>query len=320
MGSAIYETIKASRDLPSPTGVALKVLELAQREESTAGQIAAVVETDPALASRLLKLVNSSHSGLTRPIASIQRAVALLGNRTVTNLALGFSLVSNHRSGRCERFEYEAFWSESLGRAVAARHLADCYTGLAPDDVFAVGLLCQIGRLALATAFPGRYAEVLEASPGGEPAVLSAVELSEFGINHNELAQEMMSDWRLPDAYCRATRTQDAPDKVGEECEAQVAPLARILHLSGAVAGLLTVGEASRLMDLETMLGSLNAPVEEFGPLFEVVAREWAAAAAILSVRSRRVPSLSEIYAAARACQASLEKGRVSPLTGCQER
>jgi len=75
MTSSVYETIKAAHKLPSPTGVALQILEVAHNENSTVEEIASVVATDPGTSSRLLKLVNSPLAGMPRQIVSVVRAV-----------------------------------------------------------------------------------------------------------------------------------------------------------------------------------------------------------------------------------------------------
>ncbi len=312
MSSTVYQAIKASHRLPSPSGVALRVLELARNEEFTLGEIAAVVESDPAIALRLLKLVNSPLAGIPRQIASIQRAAAMLGVRAVTSLALGFSLVSENRRGRCSAFEYELFWSESVARAVAARHLANHLKNFAPDEAFTCGLLSWIGRLALATAFPQRYADVLEhvfrqyraastrlCHPSCE---LVETETSAFGIKHNELAAEMMADWHMPAIFCEAVRAQDAPDAGNPDVHSRACQFARILHLTGPIVLLLT--QPTIYQDTLSILAE-EAARQGITPylcheMLDAISREWSDAGTIFSVHTRQVPPLAEIYAQAQ--------------------
>jgi len=153
-----YQKLKETNALPSPTGVALELLRLTANEYTSIDAIIAAVESDPALAGRVLKLVNSAFAGVSRRVAAVSVAVRLLGTRTLKNLALGLSLLSNNRNGSCQAFDYEAFWSESLARAVAARQIAAQLANFPPDEAFTTGLLSKIGRLALATAQPQEYA------------------------------------------------------------------------------------------------------------------------------------------------------------------
>ena len=98
------EQLKISGQLPSPRGVALAVLELSRRENATLGEIARVVQTDPALSGRLIKLANAV-SHITRPVVSVQEAVVRQGMATVRHLALGFSLLDQYRNGVCKAFD-----------------------------------------------------------------------------------------------------------------------------------------------------------------------------------------------------------------------
>ncbi|MGB2985378.1 MAG: HDOD domain-containing protein [Phycisphaerae bacterium] len=310
MPATIYEEIKASRELPSPTGVALQILKLAQDEDSTVEQIAAVVESDPAIVSRLLKLVNSPLAGMPRQIASIQRTVALLGVNTVTSLALGFSLVSNHRQGECSAFDHELFWSESVARGAAARHIANRVKSFSPDEAFTCGLLSQIGRLALATAFPEHYANTLRTAASDDSEELAEVEQAVFGIDHNELAAEMMGDWHMPVIFQEAVRAQGAPDKGNLEPDSRAVLFARILHLAGSIAWVLTRPTVYR-DDLSTLVleaNRLRISPHIYHEVFDAIANEWREAGSIFSVRTRRVPPLAEIYSQAQERQGVLEK------------
>src|SRR5262245_1243763 len=105
MQTTRFDELKATGQLPSPTGVALAVLRLSESDKATAQEIARVVQADPALSGRLLKMANSVSAGRARPVVSIGEAVTHLGVRMVRNLALGFSLVSQAGQGACPGFE-----------------------------------------------------------------------------------------------------------------------------------------------------------------------------------------------------------------------
>ena len=150
------EQLKISGQLPSPRGVALAVLELSRRENATLGEIARVVQTDPALSGRLIKLANTA-TRISRPVVSVQEAVVRQGMNTVRQLALGFSLLDQYRSGACKAFDYQAYWSHSLLMGLAMQALGERVRVAAADELFVCGLLAQVGQLALATAYPDEY-------------------------------------------------------------------------------------------------------------------------------------------------------------------
>ena len=318
MAQEIYEKIKAARQLPSPTGVALRVLEIAQNEDSTVMQIAEAVEADPAISSRLLKIVNAPLAGMPRQIGSVHRAVALLGSRVVTNLALGFSLVANHKTGRCATFDYEHFWSDSLGRAVAARNIANTIGGVSADEAFTCGLLSQVGSLALATAFPDQYADMLQTTVIDEPEELAQVELAVFGIDHGQLTGHLMRDWHLPEVFCQAVGLLTAPQDVVRKGPPRAVECARLFSLATAVSHLLTQPHVfrDRLSTLTIQANRLGIVPSTQHDLFDMIAKEWRDAGEILSVRTRLVPPLAEIYSRARERREALQETRVDPSSG----
>ncbi len=299
MSNPAYQKLKDTHAFPSPPAVVLEILRLTGNDNASLSAISEVVESDPALAARTLRLINSPFAGLSRRIGSVSVAVVLLGMRTIKNLALSLSLLADSQKGRCAAFPYREFWSESLARAVAARRIAHHLRNFPPDEAFTVGLLAKIGRLGLATSRPKEYGCIL-ASPGASDADgLLCLEREAFGLDQNELSAEMLADWRLPELICNAVRFQGAPDRAGADSGSRSAQLARVLHLAGAIATRLVQPEAAleRLAMLAGEAEALGIPGTQFDAFFEANVSEWHEAGAILSVPTAAVPSLAELRA-----------------------
>ncbi len=297
MNNSAYAIIKASGSLPSPVGIALEILRLTGDEQTTAHEIAGVIKKDPAMASRVLKFVNSPLTGLPVKIASISEAVTLLGLNTVKSIAVGFSLVGEHRRGPCRAFDYDAFWSESLARATAARRIAHQLQTFAPDEAFTGGLLGQIGRLAFATVYPDSYTEVLQTAASDDPAVLLSIERRMFNIDHNDLAAEMMTDWNLPYEVCAATRFQDAPNQRDLDLGSPQHLLARIFHLAGMVALTLTLPATKResLRATNNHANRLGIRPDLFPSIFDSITNDWPAMGLELGIATRNVLPWGEL-------------------------
>lgn len=287
-----------STDLPTPTGVALKLMELSMDENSTIDRIAELVELDPAISSRLLKIVNSPLSGMTRQVASVSRAVSLVGVRMVSSLALSFSLIQDHSEGRCEGFDYDLFWSEAIARACTARHIAHILKNFAPDEAFTCGLLSTIGKLVLASVFPESYSEALRMLDNDDEQELIKIEHTMFDVDHNELSARMMEVWHIPVIFCDAVRyhgNPDIEDENGDICDRQ---LARILHLAGSFSYILTRSTIYRdtLSSLVLEANQLGISPEVCHEVFDAITQEWRDSGAIFSVKTHRVPTLAELY------------------------
>jgi two-component system cell cycle response regulator len=113
------------------------------------------VQVDPAMVGRLLKMANSAAFGRPRPVVALTPEVLMsIGIQSVRQLVLAFSLVSGNRQGQCAEFDYEAFWSRSAATGVAMQLLGAATRAAPPPELFTVGLLANVGRLALSAIHP----------------------------------------------------------------------------------------------------------------------------------------------------------------------
>ena len=189
-------------DLPSPSESACKIMHLAQDDLLSLTELEQAVRSDPAFAARLLRIVNSGRRVLGgRPIVSIKDALVALGLPTVRGLALGFSLMNGHRTGRCKTFDYNTFWLYSLALAQAFQTICLNFRPAPRDEAFSVGLLANIGQLALACVFPEPFAQILEGAAKDNSHTLAEREVEILGLDHWELSAELLKEWGIPDTY-----------------------------------------------------------------------------------------------------------------------
>lgn len=214
-----YQRLKITGNLPTPSEKARRIYHLANDRMTAIDDLAEVILSDPAISAALVKMANSVYYRSLTAITSVDRAIVRLGFKMVRTISLGLSLIARHRQGACRAFDYEKFWAETLIRAVVARDLAaikcendGIHSKLDPDEAFTIGLFCQIGRLALAAAVPHEYEQLLIQTGPDQQQLLLEREKKSFGLNHNELAADMMADWHLPPSYCLAVRFQKSPD------------------------------------------------------------------------------------------------------------
>jgi HD-like signal output (HDOD) protein len=297
MAERLIEKIRASGKLPSPIGAAMRVLDMSRDENVTLVQIADVISTDPALASRILRFANSPFSGVSREVGSIRHAVMMLGVRTVTMLSLGFSLVSD-RTSECEGFDYNQFWHTSLGCATFSEGLARVKSQVAPDEAFTAGLLANIGQLAFASGFPREYAEVIRKTHGDAGALLHG-EQNALGGTHMELGASLLEEWGLPLPMCEAVRSfRSTPDNVEEASALQA-----ILYVADELCLRLLpcdeLGAAELQESLRLVQQYHGVTVDEFMAFFERANQERLHLSEILSVPAMTARSPEEIQAQA---------------------
>ncbi len=183
--------------------VTLKIIELVEDPKSTASDLHKVIAGDPALSSRILKVVNSSFYGLPGQIASINRAIVLLGLNAVKNIAIAASLAKLFRGGDLtSRFSAKSLWEHSNACAIACKIITDTLKiGLA-DEAFLAGLMHDIGVMVEMQYDRQKLIEVIETlgiNSHGVPLV-SMLEVEErvFGANHQHFGSALCEKWKFP--------------------------------------------------------------------------------------------------------------------------
>lgn len=198
-----FNELKAADRLPSPSGTALAIMQLVQQSDSTVQQVSQLVKTDPALSGRILRFANSAAFGARRPVADVQTAIMMMGMQAVRNFALTLSLIGNNNKGYCQGFDYKAYWSRSLAMSVSIAAITAREVTVVSAESFTVGLLSDIGSLALATAWSDIYGECLGAAEGKQ---LLALERERFAIDHNALSVMLLADWGFPVIFLDALK------------------------------------------------------------------------------------------------------------------
>ncbi|RPI45755.1 MAG: diguanylate cyclase [Betaproteobacteria bacterium] len=293
-----FEELKASGLLPSPKGVALAVMQLAQDESATTAAMARTIKADPALSGRMVKAANTAQFGGRRPVASVPDAIVVLGINTVRQLALGFSLVSDYRNGKCSAFDYDRFWSRSLIKALAMQAIASRVRTTDPEETFLIGLLSDIGRLALATVYPQQYAQVLTDHGEGPPAQLIRLEQQCFVTDHKQLTAALMSDWGLPKVLIEPTLYQDEPGRSHHPSGSRGYLLVYSLHLAGVLADLCLAPEPNRrakLPDLFVLGTRMGLDAERITAIADQTVQDWQEWGRLLEVPAHPVRSFAEL-------------------------
>jgi diguanylate cyclase (GGDEF)-like protein len=270
-----FATLKASGLLPSPQGVALAVLELTQRHDASIQALTHLVQTDPAMAGRILRYANAVHGGSLRRIASLSHAIVFLGLFRVRQIALGFSLVEHYRSGACGAFDYLGYWTASLATGITAQQVS-AQAQCPPDESFTCGLLSGIGRLALATVFPVEYGNMLELKLSG--LELRESESMSFGLDHAALSAELLEDWGLPEIFHQAVRFHEIPTEAPFQAGSRAQALTHALHFSAKVGHLLSLDDAQRWERLPSLYHAaalVGLEDTEVPTLVESVAAQW---------------------------------------------
>ncbi len=204
MTTKIEEFFNEDIKLPSPPGVALKILEAVRQEENSFDDIARIIMVDPALTARILRVANSSLFGLPNPVESLSQATALIGTNALKNIALSFVIVQDFQDVPQGSFDLTLFWKRSITTAVAAETLAGA-VGVNDSDIFVSGLLQDIGTLVLYLVDSDNFAALLDDKRVNNISACEA-EKKQYDFDHTDVSYHLLSTWGLPEEMCQTIR------------------------------------------------------------------------------------------------------------------
>jgi len=141
MDTGEFDVLNTAGRLPSPKGVALRLMRLIQSETVSTGEMARTIKSDAPLAGRVLPAANASVHYNGRRYASIPEALTVVGTAVTYRLVLGLSVISSTSSGRCRQFDYQRHWLHSVIVALAMQALAERTRLLPAEDAFTAGLM-----------------------------------------------------------------------------------------------------------------------------------------------------------------------------------
>ena len=215
VSSAIAE-ISHIATLPEIT---LKIIELVEDPSSTAQDLHKVISNDPALCSRILKVVNSAFYGLPRQIGSINRAIVLLGLNAVKNIAIAASLTKLFRGGElCARFSAKDLWIHSIATAACAKLICDELRLGVSDEAFLAGLIHDIGIMVEVQAMRHELLQVFEEmtfdKDGGPTCDMIGLEQKNLGADHQSFGSGLCEAWKFPKSFTYVTEHHHEPAKL----------------------------------------------------------------------------------------------------------
>jgi putative nucleotidyltransferase with HDIG domain len=178
--------------------------------DGSAKDAARVIEKDAAIATRVLRLVNSSFYALKNPVSNINLACSIVGLKVIKNVVVQATVLQTFGGiASVGGFDAGALWDHSFKTAIACRLLAErvpaAAAGLAKDDAYTCGLIHDIGKLILLDSQADRFLGALRLSAAsGVP--LASAESAVFGFDHAHVGGLLAQRWKLPQAVQAAVR------------------------------------------------------------------------------------------------------------------
>jgi putative nucleotidyltransferase with HDIG domain len=231
--NTILESIK---ELPPMPQVVIKIQELISDSDADAKKNADTIETDPGIATKVLKVANSSYYGMSGKISSISHASVVLGHKIlgeVVTLAGAEGILNGKLTGY--GYDSKDLWKHSLAVAFGSKIISNSKNPDLVKEAHMAGLIHDVGKIILDRFIVEKKEEIESFMEKEEKTFLDA-ESQYFGFNHAEIASEVCKKWNFPESINHAIKHHHQPgNSDGNE-------LSYILHMADYIAVLSGLG------------------------------------------------------------------------------
>ncbi|MFO7652709.1 MAG: HDOD domain-containing protein [Candidatus Krumholzibacteriia bacterium] len=233
-GAPFHDILAEVRQLAPLSPAAARLVAMLGRGEHEPFAVAAVVETDPALAALVLRDVNSAEPHPQRSIGTVREAASDLDDARVVGMALALAGRDHFNAAlRGYRGERGDLGRHSLYVALAARELAHHTLGrVDPAVAFTAGLLHDLGKVVLSAHLAAHTEAIASDLDAGVLPDFVSGERLRLGCDHGEAGSALIEHWRLPSVLASPVRHHHAP----LDAEPAHQPLASVVHLADMLA------------------------------------------------------------------------------------
>lgn len=267
--AVVAKTIQDVNNIATLPEITLKIIDLVEDPNSTAHDLHSLITNDPALCSRILKVVNSAFYGLPGQIGSINRAIVLLGLNAVKNIAIATSLAKLFRGGSlCPQFSARDLWVHCTAVAAGAKLIADTSHLSLSDEAFLAGLLHDIGIMIEMQTSRTKLIEVFDMAEKGVPFMEAEERI--FGANHQDFGRGLCEKWKFPGSFGYVTGFHH---RVGELAAGQ-RTLTAVIHIADHLAKRHEIGFTADIegdMPDQAALQELNLSVEQLNAISDAL-------------------------------------------------
>ena len=207
-----WEQVMSHARLISLPEAFLRLQKVLADDDFSMADVALAISQDPALTTRLLRLVNSPFYGMAGKIDTVFRAVTMIGSKQVYDLALATSVAQTFDQMDSKVMDMERFWRRSVFCALAAKKLAGACNVLDSERLFVAGLLHDIGHLVMYQGLPELCLQaIIEARESGRS--LHQVEHELCDLDYARVGGALMRQWQLPGSLRETTEFHVDPEK-----------------------------------------------------------------------------------------------------------
>ncbi|MEJ5361727.1 MAG: HDOD domain-containing protein [Spirochaetota bacterium] len=238
MAQNIVAKVKDSIEkMPPLSPVVHKIIIVANDVTSSAQHLTDVIQLDPVLTAKVIRMVNSAYFGLPQEIKSLKQAVVMLGINTIKNVALSSALMGKIALKKGV-LDPEEFWKHSIGVAVASKLIAQ-RLGIDKkllEEFFIAGLIHDIGKVLMNNFFPDEMKQIIDISQSKGGLIID-IEKNILGLTHEEIGIAIGKKWNFENNLLYAVGRHHIPVLKGDS-----AIYSMVVHVADTFSKVLKVG------------------------------------------------------------------------------
>ncbi len=279
--SRVEEILSLVKHIPAFPKVAQQVMAVMDNPETSARDLAEIIQYDQAITANVLKICNAAYFGLPRKVSSLDEAVVVIGQDILKDIIITSSSARFYKGavGAGYQLGQGELWKHSVACAIMARLIAARVGGVDPGNAFTAGLLHDIGKRILSSFVADDFNRIIEKTEQG--MAFSEAETEVIGITHSELGGMIMDKWKFPEEIIAAVKNHHAEDVLSMGNLSVVVGLANSLVISMGIGvgvdGLATRMRGEKLKEmgldernLDLLMAELVTEMEKAEDLFNI--------------------------------------------------
>jgi len=252
-------------EMPSVPVVLSKILQLVDEDRASARRLEELIQHDPSLSIRILKLSNSAFYSFRSEVKTISHAITLLGLNLVRSLAIGVSIFESFTKGlRNQAGLINQLWMHSFGVGVISQEIWNRRsTRTQGEFALLCGLLHDMGKIVYFKKDAAAYSRLFLLEKGPDDPDISGCEMRNYEVDHATLGALLIRQWRLPEELATVVQHHHDPSAGG-------LPLVAVVSMADMLAkqvGIGYDGDRKLVADLARLLDLLKMDQAEFDSL-----------------------------------------------------
>ena len=239
----IKKVIRNLDQVPTLPTVCGKISSLMSNPKTTSRDLGNVIREDQALTTKILRVVNSAFYGFPKKVASLGRAVVVLGFNEMRNIVYSISVIKLFGKGKENQFfDHDEFWKHAVGVGVCSRIIAlnmeNQFQKIA-EEAFVGGLIHDVGKIVEDQFMHDEFSVMIQACRKKNLSMLAA-ENTVLGFNHQDIGFLLAKKWNLPDTVANVLRYHNRVRT--KTCPEDALPIVSIVHIADILVRALQIG------------------------------------------------------------------------------